>query len=136
MALTALVLYVSFCTNPASPFQTTQAKTAYLDQCDTQMNFGIATAFPSMIKRGNRATSFSFQELASSLRTSASYKMKIITFMRRVSMNREWGVRPIVFADVARNGIARQIYTRNPIGFKSPTIPLETPTYRYHQQLI
>jgi cell wall-associated NlpC family hydrolase len=46
------------------------------------------------------------------------------------------GVRPIVFADIARNGIARQIYTRNPIGFKSPTIPLENPTYRYHQMLI
>ncbi len=30
---------------------------------------------------------------------------------------------------------SRILYQVNPIGFKTPTIPLPSPTYRYHQQL-
>jgi cell wall-associated NlpC family hydrolase len=40
---------------------------------------------------------------------------------------------PISYETIAKRGIERQLYTRNPIGFKSPTIKIERPTYRYHQ---
>jgi len=42
----------------------------------------------------------------------------------------------ISFETIAAKGIARQIYTRNPIGFRSPMVRIDEPTYRYHQRLI
>ncbi len=39
-------------------------------------------------------------------------------------------------AALAKVGRSKQIYKVNPIGFKSPTIGLKAPTYRYHQQVI
>lgn len=38
--------------------------------------------------------------------------------------------------DIARKGLGRQLYARNPIGFKSPVRKVDSPTYRYHQQPI
>jgi len=43
-------------------------------------------------------------------------------------------VQPISYEAIASRGIERQFYARNPIGFKSPTIEIEQPTYRYHQK--
>ena len=40
----------------------------------------------------------------------------------------------IEFEEIASNGMKRQIYKRNPIGFKSPVVPIASPTYRYHQR--
>jgi cell wall-associated NlpC family hydrolase len=45
-------------------------------------------------------------------------------------------VRPISYERIAADGIARQLYARNPIGFKSPTMPVDQPTYRHHQMPI
>jgi cell wall-associated NlpC family hydrolase len=45
-------------------------------------------------------------------------------------------VRPISYETIAKRSIERQFYTRNPIGFKSPTVEIEKPTYRYHQRPI
>lgn len=45
-------------------------------------------------------------------------------------------VRPISYESIAKRSIERQFYARNPIGFKSPTIEIEQPTYRYHQKPI
>ena len=45
-------------------------------------------------------------------------------------------VQPISYGRIAANGIARQLYARNPIGFKSPTMPVGQPTYRHHQMPI
>lgn len=36
----------------------------------------------------------------------------------------------------AIDGTGRVLYTRNPIGFKSPARPAEQPTYRLHQALV
>jgi cell wall-associated NlpC family hydrolase len=44
--------------------------------------------------------------------------------------------RSISYETIARRGLERQFYIRNPIGFKSPTIGIEQPTYRYHQKPI
>jgi cell wall-associated NlpC family hydrolase len=43
-------------------------------------------------------------------------------------------IAPIVSAGIATKGLARKLYSRNPIGFKSPTERRANPTYRYHQQ--
>lgn len=32
--------------------------------------------------------------------------------------------------------IEDSIYVKNPIGYKSPTVSLKSPTYRYHQKLV
>lgn len=45
-------------------------------------------------------------------------------------------MQPIAYALIAARGMERQLYSRNPIGFKSPTIRIETPTYRSHQRPI
>lgn len=37
---------------------------------------------------------------------------------------------------LAVQGLEGMIYSKNPIGFKSPSQPADQPTYRYHQQLI
>ena len=37
---------------------------------------------------------------------------------------------------IALRGLGRTLYTRNPIGFKTPTMPANQPTYRYHQRII
>lgn len=43
----------------------------------------------------------------------------------------------IVMQDIQPNTLpGRQMYTVNPIGYKSPTIPLDDYHYRYHQQPI
>lgn len=42
----------------------------------------------------------------------------------------------ISYEAIARSGIERQSYIRNPIGFKSPAIRIEQPTHRYHQKPI
>lgn len=54
------------------------------------------------------------------------------------SETNEFGVeiQPISFEAIAKRGLEHQIYTRNPIGFKSPTVKIEQPTYRYHQRPI
>lgn len=46
------------------------------------------------------------------------------------------GVKSISFEAIAKRSIGHQIYTKNPIGFKSPTIQIDKPTYRYHQKPI
>lgn len=43
---------------------------------------------------------------------------------------------PISYETIAKSGIKRQLYARNPIGFKSPVVKIEQPTYRYHQKPI
>ncbi len=42
-------------------------------------------------------------------------------------------VQLISYETIAIGGTGRQLYAKNPIGFKSPTIAIEQPTYRYHQ---
>lgn len=42
-------------------------------------------------------------------------------------------VKPVPYEPIAANGLARALYTRNPIGFKSPSQVIERPSYRYHQ---
>lgn len=42
-------------------------------------------------------------------------------------------IKPIDNDLIAVSSTARVIYTRNPIGFKSPSHVIEHPTYRYHQ---
>lgn len=44
--------------------------------------------------------------------------------------------RPISYETIAKRGIERQLYSINPIGFKSPTVKVDQPTYRYHQRPI
>lgn len=46
------------------------------------------------------------------------------------------GIQPISYETIAKGGMERQFYIRNPIGFKSPTVKVEQPTYRYHQKPI
>lgn len=43
---------------------------------------------------------------------------------------------PIRYATIATSGLHRQLYARNPIGFKSPMAAIESPTYRYHQKAV
>jgi len=45
-------------------------------------------------------------------------------------------VKLVSYEVIARRGIERQFYVRNPIGFKSPTVEIEQATYRYHQKPI
>lgn len=45
-------------------------------------------------------------------------------------------MQPISYALIAKRGIERQLYSRNPIGFKSPVMQIEEPTYRSHQRPI
>lgn len=45
-------------------------------------------------------------------------------------------VQPISYEAIAKRSIEHQFYTRNPIGFKSPMVKMEQPTYRYHQKPI
>lgn len=45
-------------------------------------------------------------------------------------------VRLISYEAIAKSSIERQFYARNPIGFKSPTVEIAQPTYRYHQKPI
>lgn len=45
-------------------------------------------------------------------------------------------IKSISYETIAKRGIERQFYARNPIGFKSPTIEINQPTYRYHQRPI
>lgn len=42
----------------------------------------------------------------------------------------------IEHSEISPQGIAGAIYGRNPIGFKALALPLENPTYRYHQQIV
>lgn len=42
-------------------------------------------------------------------------------------------VEPIVYESIVPRGAIRAIYSKNPIGFKSPSRVIEQPTYRYHQ---
>jgi cell wall-associated NlpC family hydrolase len=50
--------------------------------------------------------------------------------------NTEVTIDTITHQDITPRQIgSRVLYQVNPIGFKAPTIPLPTPTYRYHQQL-
>jgi len=43
---------------------------------------------------------------------------------------------PISYEAIAKSGIERQLYARNPIGFKSPTVKIKQPAYRHHQKPI
>lgn len=43
-------------------------------------------------------------------------------------------IRAIDYALIAKKSMERQLYSRNPIGFKSPSVALDTPTYRSHQR--
>lgn len=45
-------------------------------------------------------------------------------------------IMPISYETIASRGLERQLYTRNPIGFKSPTTTIDYPTHRYHQRPI
>lgn len=45
-------------------------------------------------------------------------------------------VQAITYEAIAKSGLERQLYARNPIGFKSPVAKIEQPTYRYHQKPI
>ncbi len=45
-------------------------------------------------------------------------------------------IQSITYAQIAKRGMERQLYSRNPIGFKSPSVVLDTPTYRSHQRPI
>lgn len=45
-------------------------------------------------------------------------------------------MQPIAYALIAKRGMERQLYSRNPIGFKSPTVQLEEPSFRSHQKPI
>lgn len=40
------------------------------------------------------------------------------------------------FVQIPIEDETRTIYTRSPIGFKSPSIPIERPSYRYHQERV
>lgn len=44
--------------------------------------------------------------------------------------------RRISYESIAKSSLYRQLYAKNPIGFKSPAKKIELPTYRYHQQPI
>lgn len=45
-------------------------------------------------------------------------------------------VEDIVQKDIPTiNNGSRILYRRNPIGYKAPTVPHDSPTYRYHQQI-
>ncbi len=46
------------------------------------------------------------------------------------------GVRSISYEAIARRGLERQLYARNPIGFKTPSVKIDHPTYRSHQKPI
>lgn len=45
-------------------------------------------------------------------------------------------IQPINYEIIAKRSMERQFYAKNPIGFKSPTIAVKQPTYRYHQEPI
>ena len=45
-------------------------------------------------------------------------------------------VQPISYEVIVKRSWERQFYVRNPIGFKSPTVEIGQPTYRYHQEPI
>lgn len=45
-------------------------------------------------------------------------------------------IQPITFAQIAKRGMEQQLYSRNPIGFKSPSVAIDQPTYRSHQRPI
>jgi cell wall-associated NlpC family hydrolase len=45
-------------------------------------------------------------------------------------------VQPISYEEIVKRSLMRQIYVRNPIGYKSPTVETDNPTYRYHQKSI
>lgn len=45
-------------------------------------------------------------------------------------------IQSINYEIIAKRSMERQFYAKNPIGFKSPTIAVEQPTYRYHQEPI
>ena len=45
-------------------------------------------------------------------------------------------IAPITFESIAINGLGRQLYVSNPIGFKTPTKIHNNPSYRYHQEVI
>lgn len=52
------------------------------------------------------------------------------------SNNTKVVVESIVQEDIpVRDNGTRVLHTRNPIGYKAPTVPHLLPTYRYHQQL-
>jgi cell wall-associated NlpC family hydrolase len=42
-------------------------------------------------------------------------------------------VKPITYSMIVNNGMYRTLYNRNPIGFKSPVVVVEEPTYRYQR---
>lgn len=45
-------------------------------------------------------------------------------------------VKPLIFRQIPVTDREQAIYSRSPIGFKSPTYALDDPSYRYHQQRI
>lgn len=59
------------------------------------------------------------------------------TYIHAPGVDESYVKREIITPEIiARRAIAGQIYGRNPIGFKTPTVPIDQPTYRWHQRTI
>lgn len=52
------------------------------------------------------------------------------------SDNTKVEIKAIRQAKIIGKGVSRLLYARNPIGFKSPTVAIDRPSYRYHQKPI